>query len=191
MLKEMTFHELVMMGEHYTEWKAYKHPLYGEIEIGGIKKFGRRVPPLYQLAETCHRNAAFCLYHADQLPRLIFDEVKVQKLENNLYQIDIAVENTRVTPTISFQARQKKLHRADRFWVEGKDVELLAAGLLTDRFRDITQKIDTEEKFFWVEAGIPSFGRNIYRLLVKSAGDMNLIYDSLKGGYYTTKVTLK
>lgn len=191
MLKEMTFHELVMMGEHYTEWKPYKHPLYGEIEIGGIKKFGRRVPPLFKLAETCHRNAAFCLYHADQLPRLTFDEMKVNTLENDLYQIDVTIENTRVTPTISFQARQNKLHRADCFRIEGKNAELLAAGLLTDRFRDITQKMDTQEKFFWVESGIPSFGRNTYRLLVKGKGEMKLIYDSLKGGYYTTRVRLQ
>lgn len=191
MLKEMTFHELVMMGEHYTEWKPYNHPLYGEIEIGGLKKFGRRVPPLFKLAETCHRNAAFCLYHADQLPRLIFNEVKVKKLENGLYQIDVAVENTRVTPTISFQARQNQLHRADRFRLESKNAGLLAAGLLTDKFRDITQKIDIQKNFFWVESGIPSFGRNIYRILVKGTGEVNLIYDSLKGGYYTTEVRLQ
>jgi len=75
--------------------------------------------------------------------------------------------------------------------VENKSAELLAAGLLTDRFRGITQKIDTQENFFWVESGIPSFGRNIYRLLIKGTGEVNLIYDSLKGGYYTTKVRLQ
>jgi len=105
MLNEMTYHDLVLMGEQYTDWKPYKHPLYGEIEIGGVKKFGERVPPLFRLAETCHRNAAFCLYHADQLPRLAFDEVKVERLGGGLYQVDVAVENTRVTPTISFVAR--------------------------------------------------------------------------------------
>lgn len=190
MLNEMTYHDLVLMGEHFTEWKPYDHPLFGEIEIGGVKKFGRRVPPLFQLADTCHRNAAFCLYHADQLPRLTFDEVTVTKMGKDLYQVDVAIENTRVTPTISFIAQQKKLHRGDRFQIEG-NVELLAAGRLMDKYRNITQKMETQENFLWIDSGIPSFGRVVFRLLVQGKGEMELIYDSLKGGYYNATANLK
>ena len=190
MLNEMTYHDLVLMGEHFTEWKPYDHPLFGEIEIGGVKKFGRRVPPLFQLADTCHRNAAFCLYHADQLPRLTFDEVTVTKMGKDLYQVDVAIENTRVTPTISFIAQQKKLHREDRFQIEG-NVELLAAGRMMDKYRNITQKMETQENLLWIDSGIPSFGRVFFRLLVQGKGEMKLIYDSLKGGYYTTTANLK
>jgi len=191
MLNEMTYHDLVLMGEQYTDWKPYDHPLYGEVEIGGVKKFGQRVPPLFKLAETCHRNAAFCLYHADQLPRLSFDAVKVKKLEKNLYQIDVAIKNTRVTPTISFVAQQKKLHREDRFQIDGKNVKLLAAGRLMDKYRNITQKIETQKNYIWVKSGIPSFGHVVYRLLIQGKGEMKLIYDSLKGGYYTTTANLQ
>lgn len=191
MLNEMTYHDLVLMGEQYTDWKPYDHPLYGQIEIGGVKKFGRRVPPLFRLAETCHRNAAFCLYHADQLPRLTLDEVKVKKLEKDLYQVDVAIKNTRVTPTISFVAQQKKLHRADRFQIDGKNVKLLVAGRLMDKYRNITQKIETRQNSIWITSGIPSFGRVVYRLLVQGKGEMKLIYDSLKGGYYTTTANLQ
>jgi hypothetical protein len=191
MLNEMAYYDLVLMGEQFTDWKPYDHPLYGEVEIGGVKKFGRRVPPLFRLAETSHRNAAFCLYHADQLPRLSFDEVKVKKLEKDLYQIDVAIENSRVTPTISFIAQQKKLHRVDRLQIDGNNVKLLAAGQLMDKYRDITQKIETQKNFLWVQRGIPSFGRVVYRLLVQGKGEMKLIYDSLKGGYYTTTTNLQ
>jgi len=191
MLDEMTYQDLVLMGEQYSDWKPYKHPLYGDIEIGGVKKYGRRVSPLFKLAETCHRNAAFCLFHADQLPRLIFDKFKIEKLGKNIYQIDITIENTRVTPTISDIAIQKKLHRSDRLKIEGVNVKLLAAGRVIDRFRGITQKIKTYKNSFWIKSGVPSFGRVDYRLLVKGKGNIKLIYDSLKGGYYTTAATLK
>lgn len=190
-LYEMTHHDLVLLGEQFADWTPYKHPLYGDIEIGGVKIYGTRVPPLFQLADTCHRNAAFCLFHADQLPRLIFDEVAVKKLEGGFYQIDITLKNTRVTPTISAQARQKKLHRADRLKLEGKNVKLLAAGSLIDRFRGITRKIKTRDNSLWVSSGIPSFGKVNYRLLVKGKGNIKIIYDSLKGGYYTKTATLK
>jgi hypothetical protein len=71
--------------------------------------------------------------------------IAVKKLERNIYQVDISVKNSRVTPSISAIASQKKLHRADRIKVEGKDVRLLASGQLTDRFRGITRKVMNQE----------------------------------------------
>lgn len=52
---------------------------------------------------------------------------------------------------------------------------------MMDNFRGITRKVDTRENYIWVESGVPSFGRIEYRLLVRGKGNMNLIYDSLKG----------
>ncbi len=190
-LAEMEYHDLVLLGEHFADWKPYKHPLYGDVEIGGTKIYGSRVPPLFQLADTCHRNAAFCFYHADQMPRLEFDGMKVKKLEKDLFQIDVSVKNTRVTPTISAQAVQKKLHRADRLKVEGQNIKLVAAGRLFDKYRGITSKVKTRDNYIWIESGVPSFGRVEYRFLVEGKGNIKLIYDSLKGGYYTKSVTLK
>lgn len=190
-LAEMSYHDLVLLGEHFADWKPYKHPLYGDIEIGGTKIYGSRVPPLFQLADTCHRNAAFCFFHADQLPRLEFDGVKTEKLESDLFQLDISVRNTRVTPSISSQAAQMNLHRADRLKVEGKNVKLIAAGRLFDEYRGITGKVKTRDNSIWVESGIPGFARVTYRFLVRGKGSVKLIYDSLKGGYLTTTTTLK
>jgi hypothetical protein len=191
LINEMFYHDYVLLGEQYTDWKPYNHPLYGEIEIGGIKKFGSRVPPFFQLIDTCHRNAAFCLYHADQLPRLDFNKAEVKKIKGNLYQVDLVVENTRVTPTISGIAQQKKLHRVDQLKVEGRNVKLLAAGRLVDRFRNITQEVKVFDNYVWVESGVPSFGTLSYRLLIRGSGSVDVVYDSLKGGYYTKTVVLK
>lgn len=191
MLNEMVFHDYVLLGDQFTDWKTHDHPQYGEIEIGGVKKFGRRVPPLFKLAETCHRNAAFCFFHADQLPRLIFDKIKVKKLKGELFQVDVTIKNTRVTPTISTIAVQKKLHRLDKFSLEGKKVELLAAGRIIDRFRETTEDIKTIGNSIWVKSGIPGFKAVDFRFLVKGSKEVNLVYDSLKGGYYSKTVKLE
>jgi len=61
--------------------------------------------------------------------------------------IDISIRNTRVTPTISAQARQKKLHRVDRLKVEGKNIKLLATGYLTDRFLHFFSFWATKKQF--------------------------------------------
>jgi hypothetical protein len=151
---------------------------------------GRRVPALFKLAETCHRNAAFCLYHADQLPRIGFEEVKVKKLDSGLFQIDLRLGNRQVTPSISALAAQKKLHRPDFLKVKGR-AKIISAGILTDRFRELTEPVKVRQDYFMVENGIPGFGYVDLRLLVEGSGEINLTYDSLKGGYLEKKISLK
>jgi hypothetical protein len=190
-VEEMAYHDLVLMGEQFSDWKAYQHPLYGDIEIGGVKKFGRRVPPTFKLAETCHRNAAFCLYHADQLARLEIEKAEATRLEGGLWQLDVTVSNSRPTPSMTALAAQKKLHRADQLSVGGKDVSLVAAGYITDRFRGLTRAVKTRKNSLWVENGVPGHGRVELRLVVKGAGRLELTYDSLKGGVKTRSVALE
>jgi hypothetical protein len=189
--EEMVYHDLVLMGEQWSDWKPYRHPLYGDIEIGGVKKFGERVPPLFRLAETCHRNAAFCLYHADQLTRLEIEKAEVTRIKDGLFQVDVSVANSRVTPTLAAVADQKKLHRADRLSLSGSNVELVAAGQVVDRFRNLTRKIKTLKNSVWLENGVPGFGRRELRLVVKGSGQAELVYDSLKGGHKTKTLVLQ
>jgi len=190
-LQELLYYDLVLMGEQYTPWKPYRHPLYGDIEIGGVKKFGSRVPALFRLAETCHRNAAFVLYHADQLPRVVFDKADVKSLGGGVWQLDLRLRNLTATPTMSAQAVAKKLYRLDRIMVEGDGVKLLAAGQVVDEFRGLTRAAKTSENGFWVEGGLAGHNALDYRLVVRGSGELKVVLDSLKGGYYAKTVALK
>jgi len=74
--------------------------------------------------------------------------------------------------------------------VKGK-ARIISAGILADRFRELTEPVKVREDYFLVENGIPGFGYVDFRLLVDGSGEINLIYDSLKGGYLEKKVSLK
>ena len=66
------------------------------------------------------------------------------------------------------------------------------AGRITDRLRQQVTPIDPKGKnFIWVKSGIPGYTRAEFRFLVKGKGQIKLVYDSLKGGYYTKTVDLK
>lgn len=190
-LDQMAFLDMVLMGADFADWKPYRHPLYGDIEIGGVRKFGRRVPPLFKLAETCHRNAAFCLYHADQLARLSFARAEAKALGGGVYEISVRVANDRVTPSVSGLAARKRLHRADRLIVEGKGAALIAAGGIADRYRDLTEALKVSKNSFRVPAGVPGMGAVDLKLIVKGSGPVTLVYDSLKGGRVSTAVRLE
>jgi hypothetical protein len=91
---------------------------------------------------------------------------------------------------MSSLAIQKKIHRADRFKIDG-EARLRAAGFVTDKYREITQKVETRDESVWITSGVSSFGTINLRLLVKGKGEIELIYDSLKGGTYTITASLK
>ncbi|MGQ9470870.1 MAG: M14 family metallopeptidase [Candidatus Aminicenantales bacterium] len=190
-VEEMEYHDLVLLGEHFSPWKPFKHPLYGDIEIGGVKKFGRRVPPPFKLAETCHRNAAFCFYHADQLPRLEVAKTEVKKLADRQYQLDLSVTNSRVTPTMAAIAIQHKLHRPDEVRLVGQNVKILAAGYLQDEFRGLTQPIKIRQNKVPIDNGVPGFGRVNLRLLIEGSGKIQVVYDSLRGGLKSKTLNLE
>lgn len=188
--EEMILHDSVLLGEQYAPWKPYAHPLYGEVEIGGVKKFGQRVPPLFKLAETCHRNAAFVIYHASEMPDPKIEDVAVKALGGGVVQVDFAVANAKATPTMSAQAAAQKLHRPDRIKVDGENAVLLAAGEMRDRFLGLTQAAKTRKNAFDIPGGVAGRGRKEYRILVKSSGTFTLMFDSLKGGTAEKTVSL-
>ena len=49
----------LLFGASFVPWTRVKHPLYGDIEVGGFVKQSQRVPPSFLIEELCHRNAAF------------------------------------------------------------------------------------------------------------------------------------
>ena len=87
-------------------------------------------------------------------------------------------------------ALQKRLHRVDRFVVQG-GARLLAAGTITDPFRNQTRPSKVLQNVFWADSGVPGFGRMEFRLMIEGKGAVELVYDSLKGGYCRKEIKLE
>ena len=50
------FDDKLLLGAGFVDWHPYKHPLFGDVEIGGFKKDVGRVPPSFLEEEMLHRN---------------------------------------------------------------------------------------------------------------------------------------
>ncbi len=129
------FDDKLLMSAGFVDWKSVQHPLYGEVEIGGFKKDVGRVPPSFLEEEMVHRNALFCVRHAEALPRVAIREPEVTDLGDGVKAIDVIVANERVIPTRTALAREKKIGAPDLVLLEGPGLEVLAGGFRTDRFR--------------------------------------------------------
>lgn len=182
------FNDQLTLGRMFIPWKAYTHPQYGEIEIGGYRFDTRRVPEGWRLEEDCHRNAAFVLFHAYHLPRLSVGAVRVKELNGNLYEIHIPILNDRAIPTMSAKARNEKLHQADIATVNGAKV--LASGLVQDVFLNKVSLQKHRPERLLVD-GVDGMSTKTLYFLVEGKGKVSFTYQSPKGGTLSSQIELK
>jgi len=108
----------------FFNWKTAKHPLYGEIEIGGFDpKFFSQNPPVKHLEPWVKNEALFNLEMTRSLPELSWDSFKVKKLksyktDSTDYQLEISFKNIGILPTALKQAHLVKIVRKDRVVLE-------------------------------------------------------------------------
>ncbi len=187
------FDDLLEFGDEYIEWAPFDHPTYGPVEMGGWKKLAGRVNPRFLSMELFHRNMAFTLYHADQMPLMSMGEANVEPVNGNLYRVRVDIRNERLIPTITERARQNNVVRPDLLTVDGNDVNIIAAGWVASKFRPgPTDKIDQEElNRILVRSGHPGRSTRTIEYLVRGSGAMTVTYSALKGGTASTTVQLQ
>ena len=125
--------------------------------MGGWKKTQGRVPPRFMNEELCHRNMAFSLYQADEMPLMKAGEPTVEALGGGVHRVRVELTNTKLTPTILAKAAENNVVRPDLLTVSGQGVEVLSAGWVRDRFRPgATQLIDQKQLVAHPRAQRPS-----------------------------------
>ena len=122
----------LMRGAGFVDWHEVEHPDHGTVEVGGFRKDVGRVPPSFLLEEELHRNALFCILHAEAMPRVEVRRHAVSELPGGLVALDVTFANTRRIPTRTAQAANQGIGVPDRLTVEVDGGEVLAAGFLTD-----------------------------------------------------------
>ena len=190
-LERLTFNDYLEYNDMHADWEPYNHPTYGEIEIGGWKRLSGRVNPLFLLEETCHRNAAFTLFHADQMPLLSIEETQVIKIDKDVYRVRVSIRNKRIIPTVAAQTAKYNLHRGDIAKIEGNNIDVVSAGIVKDKWFDKIDTIDNRPERLVIKEGISGNNTKIFQWIVKGKGKIKFSYDSLKGGKLFEEITLK
>jgi hypothetical protein len=177
------FDDLLELGNEYVEWQAFDHPDFGRVEMGGWKKTRGRVPPRFMNEELAHRNMAFTLYQADQMPLMSMKQPTVERVSGNVYRVRVELMNDRVTPTIMEKAAQNNVVRPDLMTLDGT-VEVISAGIVQNKFRpDPSERIDQHDlKRIIFRNGHPGNRSRVVEYLLKGSGNVTVRYSSLKGG---------
>jgi hypothetical protein len=188
------FNDFLEFGDQLTEWKEFDHPQFGKVEIGGsFKKTFGRVPPRFMNEELCHRNMAFTLYQADEMPQVTMGEAKVEKIAEGIFKVWVDVTNNKVAPTILAKAAQNNVVPPDLLTVDGKGIEILSASWVANKWRPgVTQMIDQKNLTrIMVRSGLGNHSTRTLQYLVKGTGPITVKYASVKGGSAQKTITLQ
>jgi len=191
-LSRFFFDDFLEFGRNFVDWAPFDHPQYGEVEMGGWNKFGSRINPRFMSMEVFHRNMAFTLYHADQMPLMRMGASRVESLGGDMYRVQVDIVNERLIPTITARAMSTRAVRPDLLLAEG-DVEIVAAGWVQDRNRPgKTQMIDQKKlDRVLVRSGHPGRTTRTVEYLVRGSGNLEVTYSTVKGGTVSTTVRVR
>ena len=173
------FDKYLLFKDAFVDWKPFKHPQYGDIEIGGFKKNYGRVHPGFLLESDAHRNMAFTFYHAFHTPKLEINDLVVKDLGGGLKQVTATIANIRMMPTHASQDIKYKIEVPDYITLSGAKV---LVGMIV---QDADLNITTEQKNnpATIElTNIPGLDTVTVRWIVSGAGKLTVKVDSKKGG---------
>jgi hypothetical protein len=137
------------------------------------------------LEEECHRNFAFTMYHADQMPLLKFGRTEVAQIRPGVWSITLEVRNEKLIPTRSGAARVNRIGTNDIFTCGSGGhggPTVVAAGTLNGWFDKQMDAVEHEPGRLQVDRGIGSRENRIFRFIVSGAegDDVTLKYESQK-----------
>lgn len=189
--ERMHWQDRMLFGQTFTDYTEYDHPTHGKVLIGGGTKYSSRVTPPFMLEEGCHRNFAFTMFHATNMPEIEFKWVGVEQLDSKLWEITVEIENTKIIPTRLGLAAKKNIGLPDLLTLDGVDVVL--AGTVSDRFDRTIDPVEHRPSMLLLNNGIRGNSTNTYRFLVSGAkGDtVKLAYAAEKARDISMQFTLE
>ncbi len=202
------FNKFIDMENIFVPMHEIDHPKFGKVIIDRDRtKLSGRVPPTWLLEELCHRNMAFCLYHANEMPLPKIKKLSAEKIADNMYKLKVAIYNERLMPTMSAAAIENKVQRPDILSLDG-NVNVLAVGKnkrsslshIPARYRRYFMRTEDSNvdyidqknlKNLRLNHGIPGKTEVEYEYLIEGKGNVTVTLDCQKAGTDSKKITIQ
>lgn len=183
----------MVFGKVFKDYSEYEHPIYGTVLIGGPNKWSSRTTPTFMLEEECHRNFAFTMFHARQMPRVVFERVQTERLGEGLWSVTVEIRNEHLIPTRTGVAMANRIGEPDLLICEPSKGTVVLAGRLGGWFEPQIQPIIHEPGRVLMPEGVGSRRGRIIRFLVNAStgGTVTLRFHSDKARDIERVVELK
>ena len=158
-------------GQTFTPYTEIDHPQHGTVLVGGLNKWASRNTPTFMLEEECHRNFAFTMLHADQMPQVSLEELDVERLGDRLWSVTVTLENDRLMPSRSGRQSSKKIGQPDLLTCTPTPTSgngrVVASGRLSNDRDTTIDETRFEPGRVLLNSGVPGRGRRIHRFFIE------------------------
>jgi len=161
----------------FINWTKVRHPVFGDVEVGGFKPYAVTNPPAAKVAELGKSHSEFAVYLMGLFPKVQVAKLEATNHGGGLFRIKAEVENTGFWPTAFAHAVTARAVKATMVQLQVKPEAIISGNAKTNSAQ--------------VLGG--SGGRAKYEWLIKAkSGDtVELKVVSQKAGTDKRSVTLK
>ena len=102
----LKYSDTVLKGKGFVTWTSFKHPILGDVEIGGFVPYLKTTPPAGEIEKAVSFHADFYVKLMAKMADLSIPQAKVKVLGEDLYQITVYFSNEKWLPTSTGQGRR-------------------------------------------------------------------------------------
>jgi len=161
----------------FSDWRSYRHPDLGDVEIGGFLPYVTHNPPADQLPELGRKQGEFLAEVAGMLPRVRIAGTEVKALGGGVFTVTVEVENAGFFPT-SLRHGQTSRSVGPTFLQIQVDGEDILSGAAKTAPVGVLAGSGSREEVTWVIRG-------------REGATVDIKLHSQKSGRDTATVTLK
>lgn len=186
------FRDRLQFGATFQPYTEVEHPEHGSVLVGGLNKWSSRSTPVFMLEEEAHRNFAFTMLHAGEMPVIRFDRTLVRRLGDRLWEVTVEVRNERLIPTRTARARTAGIGAQDLLTIEGAGIEVLTSGRIEGWWDKTAEEVRHEPARVTYDEGVGSRGAIVHRFWLHGdpGAELRLRYTAEKAADIETTLTL-
>lgn len=121
----LAFSDSELDGKGFVNWKTYKHPTLGEVEIGGAVPYVDNTPPADRIKALLQDQIPWVYKVAEKMAHIRLAKTKVEALGAGLYRIKAWVENSSFLPYPTAMGKRNNRILPVIVTLEGKDFKVI------------------------------------------------------------------
>ncbi|HIB01942.1 MAG TPA: hypothetical protein EYO31_08825, partial [Phycisphaerales bacterium] len=188
------FRDRLQFEDVFVPYHEVDHPKYGPVMIGGTTKYASRITPPWMLEEGCHRNFAFTMFHAEEMPLLDWGALDVKKMGDQLWKVTIEVANDKIIPSRTAMAARHHIGSPDVLsCITSTSNSVATSGTVRSLLKTTKLSVIESEQpeRILVNSGIGGETSTLFQFIVNGFGEVEFVYKAEKGGTIKQKVQLK
>jgi hypothetical protein len=138
----------------FVKWTAFKHPVLGDVEIGGFKPYVTTNPPAAKIPELGAAHAKFALHLTSLFAKVAIAKTEVTALGGGLFRIKADVANTGYLPTALAQGVQARAAKPVVVQLGVAPESIVTGDQKTTQVPSLAGA-GTRQSFEWVVKGTP------------------------------------